>query len=450
MSLKYTPPSRRTFLKLVSTAGAASLFGRLLWPQVAEAATTPPLRYLSILSYHGKLPELWTPHGTADAPDLTFSGATLGPLAPHVSKLMTLSGLDLKILYDTGATGHFGGPVSVFTGSRMVGSDAAQSPSLDTFLADQLGGAPAIRSVQLVNHIQYCSDDSPMSFSASGARLPLLASPLDVYNRLFSGFTPGTTPPPVDPSVPRRAALVSFWLKDANRLRARLAPAEQHKLDAHLSALNDIERRIAATPAPTPTTCTLPTKPRSYSSSELSGCSGTTGENLIPERTKLLMDILVQAFACDRTRFGAVALYPGLEAPFLGNLGESVHDVWAHQSDSNTTARGHLADLHRWYAGVLKDFMDGLAAVNDGDGSLLDHSLMLWGNELSNPAAHSNTDMPYVILGGTGGHFRTGRALSFPSGTPHNKLLAAIAQAFGVPVTGFGDAAYPGVLTGLT
>lgn len=271
-----------------------------------------------------------------------------------------------------------------------------------------------------------------------------------MYNRLFAGFTPSTTPPPVDPSVPRRAALVNFWLKDANRLRARLAPAEQHKLDAHLSALDDIERRIAATPAPTPTTCALPAKPRTYSSAELSGCSGMTGENLIPERTKLLMDILVQAFACDRTRFGAVALYPGLEAPFLGNLGESVHDVWAHQADSSTTARAHLAVLHRWYAGVLKDFLDGLAAVSEGDGTLLDHSLMLWGNELSNPAAHSNADMPYVVLGGTNGKFRMGRALSFASGTPHNKLLASIAQAFDQQVTGFGDAAYAGTLAGLT
>jgi hypothetical protein len=145
-----------------------------------------------------------------------------------------------------------------------------------------------------------------------------------------------------------------------------------------------------------------------------------------------------------------VSLWPGLQAAFMSQSGESVHDVWAHQSSSSATAKAHLADLHRWYAGVLKGFLDGLAAVNDGDGSLLDHSLMLWGNELSNPAAHSNADMPYVVLGGANGKFRMGRSLGFPTGTPHNKLLASVAQAFDQPVTGFGDAAYPGALTGLT
>lgn len=448
MSQRYTSPSRRSFLRLMGTAGAASVFGRLLWPQVAEAATPAPLRYLSLLTYHGKVAELWKPRGTADAPDISFAGATLAPLAPHLSKMLVLSGLDCRVLYDQGATGHEGGPVSVFTASRYA-SGSAQSPSLDVFLAERLGGATAVRSVQVVNHIQYCSDESPMSFSASGARLPLLASPLELYNRLFAGFTPSTTPPPVDPSVPRRAGLVSFWLADANRLKAKLAPQEQRKLDAHLSALHDLEARIARTPAPTPTTCTLPMKPRSYSNNELSGCGGLTGEQLIPERTRLLLDILVQAFACDRTRFGAVSLWPGLQAAFLSSSGESVHDVWAHQMSASPTAKEHLAELHRWYAGVLKDFLDGLAAVNDGDGSLLDHSLMLWGNELSNPAAHSNTDMPYVLLGGANGKLRLGRSLTFPNGTPHNHLLASVAQAFDQPVTGFGDAAYPGALTGL-
>jgi hypothetical protein len=450
MSLRYTPPSRRTFLKLISSAGAASLFGRALWPQVAEAATPAPLRYLSLLTYHGKLKDLWKPQGTETAPNITFTGSTLAPLAPHLSKMLVLSGLDMKVLYDQGTTGHEGGPASVFTGSKLVSGHAA-SPSLDVFLSDRLGGATAIRAVQVVNHILYCSDESGMSYSASGARLPLLAAPLDIYNRLFSGFTPGTgTPPPVDPSVPRRAALVQFWLKDANRLRARLAPAEQHKLDAHLSALQDIERRIDTTPPPPPTTCALPTKPRAYSNNELSGCGGLAGENLIPERTKLIMDIFVQAFACDRTRFGAVSLWPGLEAPFLSSSGENVHDVWAHQSASSATAKANLANLHRWYAGVLKDFLDGLAAVQEGDGSLLDHSLMLWGNELSDPAAHSNTDMPYVLFGGANGALRMGRSLSFSSGTWHNKLLASVAQVFDPSVTSFGDAAYSGTLSGLT
>lgn len=454
---RYTPPSRRTFLKLVGTAGAASLFGKLLWPQVAEAAEPSPLRYLSLLSYHGKVPERWLPQGTADAPELAFAGSTLAPLAPHLAKLLVVSGLDYQVLYDQpGApTGHAGGQACAFTGSR-VANGKTESPSLDVFLADALGGSTAIRSIQLVNHIQFCSDESPLSFSQSGERLPLIAAPLDVYNRLFAGFTPGAPPSPtVDPKVAGRRSLVAFWLADANRLRAKLAAPEQHKLDAHLSALHDIERRLADQPAsPTPATCALPAQPRSYSLGELSGCSGQTGERLIPERTKLIFDILVQAFACDRTRFGAISLWPGLVGAF-GNFvadfaTQNIHDSLAHQLDNGAEARNHLADLHTWYAQMIRYLLDGLAAVSENGGTLLDHSLMLWGNELSNPSAHSNRDMPYVLLGGANGRLRPGRSLAFPSGTPHNRLLASVAQAFGQPVSGFGNPGYAGTLSGLT
>jgi hypothetical protein len=254
----------------------------------------------------------------------------------------------------------------------------------------------------------------------------------------------------VDPKLAGRRSLVSFWLADANRLRAKLAGAEQHKLDAHLAALHDIEQRLGQTTSPTPTTCALPPKPKAYTNAQLTGCSGILAEQLIPERTKLILDILVQALACDRTRFGSLSLWPGLQAAFGDYLGAppvgTVHDNLAHQVNVSGQ-RAKLNQLNTWVSTMVAYLLNGMSQISENGGTLLDHSLILWGNELSDPAAHSNTDMPYVLMGGGNGALRMGRSLAFPSGTPHNKLLASVAQVFDPTVTGFGNSAYGGALS---
>jgi hypothetical protein len=115
--------------------------------------------------------------------------------------------------------------------------------------------------------------------------------------------------------------------------------------------------------------------------------------------------------------------------------------------DGSADAATRLNQVQTWDATMVAYLLGRLDAITEGSGTVLDHSLVLWGNELSDPAEHSNTDMPYVIAGGCNGKLTMGRALAYPSGTPHNRLLCAVANAFDQNLDHFGDAGYAGALT---
>lgn len=446
MSQRYQSPSRRTFLRLAASAGTASLFGRLLWPDVAEAQTAPPLRYLGIMTMNGKVPTYWNPQGAGDAFNIDFPDSSLRPLQPFRSKLLVFRNLDLKVLTDRRTTGHYTGPAALFTGSTTTGTGNAAVPSsasLDVYLANRLGGSTPLRSIQIVTHADWCSDESNLSYSESGQKLPNLWFPQDIYTRLFGGFTGPSSTPAVDPKA-RRQGLVDFWLADANRMRAQLAPSEQRKLDVHLDGLRDVERRIAALSSPA-ASCSVPPAPRNYTREEVSGhCWGLTGERLIPERTRIILDVLAHAFACDRTRFASMLMSTGIRAAF----GNYVTDVTTQDIHSDLGHRWYepgpgaaLNRLNVWTSEQVAYFLGKLQSFSDGDGTLLDHSIVLWGNELS-VGTHENTDQPFVLAGGANGRFRTGRLITSPVGTPHNRLLTSIARAFDQNVTHFGHPDY--------
>jgi hypothetical protein len=456
MSTRYTSPSRRAFLKLLASAGSASVFAPLLKPGLAEAQTaTPPLRYLGLLTHHGRVFNSWSPQGSGESFNIDFPDSTLRPLQPYRSKLLVLDGLDYRTLIDHQRTGHSGGPATCFTGSRYLGTGSGADPggtttgpSMDVWLGSRIAGTAALRSIQISNHANFCTDVTTLSFSQTGQQLPNLYIPLDIYNRLFNGFTPGGTT--VDPAQVKREGLVQFWLKDANRLRAKLAGPEQRKLDAHLDGLRDIERRLQ--PSGAGAMCSLPTRPRTYSANEVSGCGGLQGERLIPERTKLIFDMIAHAFACDRVRFVAMHMSAGAAAAFgtyLANPStQNVHDNLAHDIDNPASAAA-LNRLQTWEAEQVAYLLGKLGTFDEQGGTLLDHSLVLWGNELSDPAAHSNDNMAYVIAGGCNGAFRLGRSIRYAAGTPHNRVLTSVARAFGQNVDSFGDPAYVGEAAGL-
>jgi hypothetical protein len=111
----------------------------------------------------------------------------------------------------------------------------------------------------------------------------------------------------------------------------------------------------------------------------------------------------------------------------------------SHDPDSNAETKEMLTRINAWYAGELAYLMDKLAQIPEGDGTLLDNTLILWCNELSRGNAHSHPDMPFVLAGRAGLRGRTGRFLQYPGSVPHNNLLVSILQALDVPATRFGD-----------
>ena len=457
--------SRRSFLRTVGTVGASLPFARLLWSSVADAAETQPLRFVAFFTPHGFVPEYWTPQGTEDAFSLQFENSMLSPLEPWKDKILVLDGLDYRVLYEYGNTGHEGAPVSFLTGSRLTkntGTELPSNASLDQVLAEQIGASTRFRSLQLQGFQEFDGQHvyNSISFGKDGNRIPFERNPASVYKRLFGDFAGGESPEALA-ALERKKSLLDYLIKDVSAMRARLAGPEQQKLDAHLAALRDVERRLGGAGL----TCSRPVAPLSYGLDKLGQLDRA------PELVKLHLDLIAQAFACDLTRIVTMPILIGPSMPFLG-INESVHDNIAHMIDvasgtEKLTIRTRLAQVHRWYAEQVAYLMNALASIPEGNGTVLDNTVILWGNELGNPAAHSNVGVPTILAGGAGGKFRMGRYLKLRTGgdplagwdgggtkapnlVAHNKLLVSIAKAFGVGGDSFGHPDYKGALTRLT
>ncbi|WP_223644063.1 DUF1552 domain-containing protein [Corallococcus sp. EGB] len=455
--------SRRSILKLLSGTAMAAPFAHLLTSSVAEAADAAPLRFIALFTPHGLLPEYWTPKGSDTNFNIDFENSVLQPLQRHRDKLLVLDGLDYRVLYEHGRTGHEGGPVTFLTGSQVEvssGDELPNGPSLDQVIGNAVGGSTQFRSLQLHAYEQFGAQHvyNSISFTENGSRVPFELNPANVYKRLFGGM--GGSAAEAQAILSKRKSLLDYLIKDATRLKSRLAAAEGTKLDTHLAALRDIERRLTHTGA---LGCSKPQEP----SDALSDLGDI---NNMPGLTELHMDLIARAFACDLTRVVTMTI-PGPSMPWIG-IDEDIHNDIAHRTDvqsepQRTQIRLRMVQVQRWYTEQVARLMDALKSIPEGSGTVLDNTLILWGNELGDAAGHMNVSIPTVLAGGAGGKFRMGRMLSLrpgkdplgtwkgpgnplPGAVEHNKLLTSIAQAFGVNVDRFGHPDYTGTLPGLT
>jgi hypothetical protein len=470
------PRPRRTFLKsLAAAAGGVPFFRMLRNSAGAAPASAAPLRLLGIFSPLGTSYPYWRPRtvgssvpgsGPTTGFDLTFPNAILGPLAKHQDKLIVLDGLDLVPEVKLSDSGHAGSPCTL-TGDAFSNSNGDKpsgnpsAPSLDQFLGAQpmIGGQTKFRTVELgVGGAKY--DTRVMSWAAGGKKLPRMYNPYQAFQYLFSGTLPaGAAPPPVDPSRLAKHAL-DYAQADGMRLRRRLGTLEGQKLDQHLAALSDLSKRLSggAAGGAGAATCSQPAAPGSTWVSLAKSDPNPNAEfdaayaAHIQEASDLQSVMIAQAFACDLTRVITMQYFmdgcdgpapwalPGIPSAdeVGGNEPHKTTHLWWPDSDPREQARQlRMAVYQRWYAQQISKLMDELAAIPEGDGTLLDHTLILWVNE--NGDAHDYHSVPMVLAGGANGVFRTGRYLKL-AGVPHNRLLVSVANAFpGVSITSYGN-----------
>lgn len=467
------PLSRRRLLQGLGLGASA-------WPLLpllnASAQTaTRPKRLLLLFTPDGAAARDyntvidWRPTGTETAFTLHSMHQPLDPFKPKLvvpwGLTMTAGGAGEAHAYGmaglwTGATLHEPSSGADFDGGNGHRTGWGSAASIDQLVAAGYGPnspyqrAPndampetAYRSVALgvqcgnptsLNRMTYTGDNQPIHPEVN---------PLNAFNRLFAGVTPGGggTPMPDPAAAQTRAeklATVDLLKNDLARLRTRVGAEDYAKIDAHLEGLLAIERRIAATtttPPPPATGCTLPDKPPTS--------SGNGGGNAnYPAQIKQMMDIAVHALACDVTRVVSLQLsygFSNVTHTWLGHT--SAHHSMSHDGQDR---RVQLQQIDTWYATQVAYLLAQLDAVNEGTGTLLDNTLVVWGRELGS-TAHRMERVPLVMAGKAGGALTTGRFLQFDR-QPHARLLVSIGRLMGLNIDKVGNReTTAGSLTGI-
>jgi len=205
--------------------------------------------------------------------------------------------------------------------------------------------------------------------------------------------------------------------------------------------VQELEKRLTSEPVPTTTACHDPASP----------AKASIDNDAFPDTGATQIDLLVMALACDITRVASLQWSRSVSQTRFTwlNIPEGHHDL-SHHGDDDAAAQDKLTRINNWYAQQLATLIGKLKSVPEGDGTMLDHTLILWCNELAKGNVHSHINAPYVLAGKAGGALKTGRFLSYDGDVPHNNLLLSILHAMGIPDTSFGKPEWcTGPLAGL-
>jgi hypothetical protein len=430
----------------------------------------PPLRFACFIDPHGTKLEHWRPQGTETNFSITYPNAILAPFAPLQKKILVLDGISLMpAKQNVQYLGHKG-YVAAFTGCgpdvvNQPAQSQATTPSIDQYLAGKIGGQTALRSIELASGETngYKSTISWSTTVTNGycATVPRINNPYDAYNFIFGNFDPGSAQQAnAAHLLAVRKSRLDYVQDDLARLEKRLPSAEQSKLQEHLQSIRDIETQLSAM-ANTTASCTKPSAP-TIGSIPMTGTLSPGATPVDGDIRNSMVDMLATAFACDRTRVASFQMGSSDDVralpyadPLLTSSALENGDMHLTAHDQFSLPNGPLqiAACHRYFASVVARFASALDAIPEGNGTVLDHTCILWIGSMMNAAIHDNFNVPCMLIGGANGAFTTGRYLQVaPDSTgtmPHNHLLVSILNAFGLPDQTFGSSMYSGPLSGL-
>jgi hypothetical protein len=427
--------SRRTLLR--SATGAAIA---LPWLE-AFGQAAPPRRMVLFFSANGTVYSRWAP--TQGAGGLQLS-PILAPLEPHKAKVLVVGNIDVKSANFGPGDGHGKGIGHLWTGTEMWESPNAGSvwwaggPSVDQVAAEAIGRSTPLRSLELGVQVQAARVWDRMSYRASAQPLPPELDPQVAFDRLFASFD--GDPMAAGKRRARRKSVLDGVMAEMSVLQPKVSGADRQRLDSHFTAVRELERRLDSASAPA-ASCQAPTRP---------GTVVLTDPALFEQIGRAQMDLLAMALACDLTRVASVQYSSSTSAVVFRWLGATEdHHELSHRADEDLVAQAQLERIHHWYSQQFAWLLARLDSLAEGSGSVLDHSLVVWGNELGKGNNHSHTQVPFVLAGGAGGALNTGRFVDAQRAA-HNDLLVSCLNAVGVPATTFGNPAYcSGPLPGL-
>jgi hypothetical protein len=424
---------RRTFLRGMGVTLALPLLDSMI-PAATALAQTPASaksRFCGIYVPHGATMDKWTP--TTEGSGFAFTD-TLRPLEKFRDRLTVVSNLAHPMAggkgSDAGADHARSAPVFLSGASPQRGGVRA-GRTLDQVLAERIGQDTPLPSLELsLEEVALncgsgygCAYLNTISWRTPTVPLPMENNPQVVFERLFGDGTTATqrlTRKQQDKSI-----LDSITEKIA-RLQGGLDSGDRARLDEYLENVREIERRIEKAAQQSANNPELPPAPVGVPDS-------------FEDHIKLMFDLQVLAYQADITRVSTMmyardlsgATYPG------SNVRDGFHTASHH---SNLRARmDTFAQINRYHVQMLAYFLDKLRSTPDGDGNLLDHSVVLYGSSMSNGNQHDHDPLPIVLAGGGSGKLKGDRHLVTPAHTPMSNLMLSLLDKFGVRQDSFGD-----------
>jgi hypothetical protein len=372
----------------------------------------------------------WTPAAEGAGFELT---PILQPLKPFYNQISIISDLRHANAYGSGATANHNRSAAAYLSGAFAetGAQPSLGITVDQIAAQKIGQDTPLPSLELTIEEPSlncgdglsCSYRDTISWQGAHAPLPMQNNPQVVFERLFGD---GNT---AEQRKERRAQSISLLdsvVGEASSLHRKLPASDRTRLDQYLSDVREIERRVQ--------------KAGQQLSDDLPVPEAPTGvPRDVEEHIKLMYDLQVLAWQAEITRVSTFLMCKELSGSTYPKSGvrDAFHTLSHHSNVKESIER--FAVLNAYHVGLFAYFLEKLRATPDGDGTLLDHSLVLYGSGMSDGNQHNHTDLPIVLAGGASGRLKGGRHLRHPKNTPMANLLVAMLDTLGIPTDKFGD-----------
>jgi hypothetical protein len=428
--------ARRTFLRGVGITLALPLLDSMLPAQtpLAKSSAAAKMRLGFVYLPHGAVMDRWTPVG--EGKNFEFS-PILKPLEPFRDKINIVSGLGNRAA-DTSAV-HSLSPTTWLSGVRpkpTQGIDAYAGVTADQIAAARIGQDTLLPSLEIATEdhsalLGACDRDygciymNTLSWRTPTTPMPMEINPRKVFERLFGQGA----------SAEERAALnqedrsvLDAITKEVAGLQKTLGGRDRNMVNDYLESIREIERRIQRSGQQT-------------AAADLKVPETPVG---IPfnfeEHIKLMYDLLVLAYQADITRVSTFMVAREESNKTYPQVGvhEGHHATSHHQNKAEKL--NMLVKIQNYHIGLFTKFLEKMQATPDGDGSLLDHSVLLFGSNMSNSNVHNHFPLPLLTAGGGSGRLKGGQHLKFEDHTPIANLLVSLLDKVGVPQETLGDA----------
>ncbi len=426
---------RRTFLRGLGAAVSLPLLDAMIPSMTVAAQTVAAPSKLRRIGYvympMGCDVTRWTP---PNADTLDELSPTLSPLTKVKDSVTAITNLELKNAYPgTHATSN-SAFLSAVTAKRTESTDYFLGTTVDQIAAQAIGQKTQLPSLELAMDLlatvgqcdngYACVYQNNLSWSSPTTPLPAEAHPRIVFETLFGE---GGSVAQRKANLAKRASLLDSVTEEIARLKNTLGPSDQNKLTQYLDSIREVERRIQQ-------------------------AESTTSDNPLPDldrpkgvpaayadHAKLMFDLQLLAFQGDITRvitFQLARETSNRTYPEVG-VSDPHHPLTHHGNDPDKIAK--VAKINQFHVSLFADFLEKMQATPEADGTLLDHSLYLYGSGMGNPNIHDHTNLPILVAGGAAGNMRGGRHIRYDKPTPLANLHLTLLNKAGVNLDSFAD-----------